>query len=121
MAGLARPWLITSSGNPKACMMPCSNISLLLILMRNKEEYQMLTGSLQRMEAMNHTISELNQTNLRQQMNPHFIFNTLNSIQYYVFQNDKISSNNYMTKFASLIRKTLENSKHTEISIKHGH
>jgi LytS/YehU family sensor histidine kinase len=51
-------------------------------------------------------------------MNPHFIFNTLNSIQYYVFQNDKISSNNYLTKFASLIRKTLENSRHTEISIK---
>jgi LytS/YehU family sensor histidine kinase len=74
--------------------------------------------SRQRMEAMNHTISELNQTNLRQQMNPHFIFNTLNSIQYYVFQNDKIASNNYMTKFASLIRKTLENSRHTEISIK---
>jgi tetratricopeptide (TPR) repeat protein len=74
--------------------------------------------SRQRLEAMNHTISELNQTNLRQQMNPHFIFNTLNSIQYYVFQNDKISSNNYMTKFASLIRKTLENSRHTEISIK---
>jgi tetratricopeptide (TPR) repeat protein len=74
--------------------------------------------SRQRIATMNHTISELNQTNLRQQMNPHFIFNTLNSIQYYVFQNDKISSNNYMTKFASLIRKTLENSRHTEISIK---
>ena len=74
--------------------------------------------SQQRIAAMNHKISELNQTNLRQQMNPHFIFNTLNSIQYYVFQNDKISSNNYMTKFASLIRKTLENSRHTEISIK---
>jgi sensor histidine kinase YesM len=74
--------------------------------------------SRQRLEAMNHTISELNQTNLRQQMNPHFIFNTLNSIQYYVFQNDKMASNNYMTKFASLIRKTLENSQHTEISIK---
>ena len=74
--------------------------------------------SRQRIAAMNHTISELNQTNLRQQMNPHFIFNTLNSIQYYVFQNDKISSNNYMTKFASLIRKTLENSRYTEISIK---
>jgi tetratricopeptide (TPR) repeat protein len=74
--------------------------------------------SRQRIAAMNHTISELNQTNLRQQMNPHFIFNTLNSIQYYVFQNDKISANNYMTKFASLIRKTLENSRHTEISIK---
>ena len=67
---------------------------------------------------MEYRISELNQTNLRQQMNPHFIFNTLNSIQYYVFQNDKIASNNYMTKFASLIRKTLENSQHTAITIK---
>ena len=74
--------------------------------------------SRQRISAMEYRISELNQTNLRQQMNPHFIFNTLNSIQYYVFQNDKIASNNYMTKFASLIRKTLENSQHTAITIK---
>jgi len=71
----------------------------------------------QRMEDMNHRISELNQKNLRTQMNPHFIFNTLNSIQYYVFQNDRISSNNYMTKFAKLIRKTLENSEHPAIPI----
>jgi LytS/YehU family sensor histidine kinase len=89
-------------------------IASLTILLINRYRYR----SRQRIAAMNHTISELNQTNLRQQMNPHFIFNTLNSIQYYVFQNDKISSNNYMTKFASLIRKTLENSRHTEISIK---
>lgn len=72
----------------------------------------------QRIEAMGRKILELTQANLRQQMNPHFIFNTLNSIQYYVFQNDKIASNNYMTKFASLIRKTLENSRHTSIPIK---
>ncbi len=72
----------------------------------------------QRMEEMNLRISELTQKNLRQQMNPHFIFNTLNSIQYYVFKNDKISSNNYMTKFAKLIRMTLENSRFTSIPIK---
>ena len=72
----------------------------------------------QRIEDMNLTISELTQKNLRQQMNPHFIFNTLNSIQYYVFKNDKISSNNYMTKFAKLIRMTLENSRFTSIPIK---
>lgn len=71
-----------------------------------------------RLEAMDRKILELTQANLRQQMNPHFIFNTLNSIQYYVFQNDKIASNNYMTKFAALIRKTLENSMHTAIPIK---
>jgi tetratricopeptide (TPR) repeat protein len=67
---------------------------------------------------MNHKISEITQKNLRQQMNPHFIFNTLNSIQYYMYQHDKISTNNYLTKFSSLIRKTLENSQHTSIPIK---
>jgi len=73
--------------------------------------------SKQRLEAMNHRISNLTQKNLRTQMNPHFIFNTLNSIQYYVFQNDRIASNDYMTKFAKLIRKTLENSEHPAIPI----
>lgn len=71
----------------------------------------------QRIEVMKHRISELNQQNLRQQINPHFIFNTLNSIQYYVFQHDKISANNYMSKFATLMRKTLENSQQTAIPI----
>lgn len=73
--------------------------------------------SRQRLEAMNLKVSDLTQKNLRTQMNPHFIFNTLNSIQYYVFENDRIASNNYMTKFAKLIRKTLENSEHPAIPI----
>ncbi|MFC2119258.1 sensor histidine kinase, partial [Bacteroidota bacterium] len=72
----------------------------------------------QRIAAMSHKISEITQKNLRQQMNPHFIFNTLNSIQYYMFRNDKIATNNYLTKFSSLMRKTLENSEHTSITIK---
>jgi tetratricopeptide (TPR) repeat protein len=72
----------------------------------------------QRLESMNHTISEITQRNLRQQMNPHFIFNTLNSIQYYVFQNDKMASNTYLSKFALLMRKTLDNSHYTSIPIK---
>ena len=72
----------------------------------------------QRISEMNHKISEVTQRNLRQQMNPHFIFNTLNSIQYYMYQHDKISTNNYLTKFSLLMRKTLENSQHTAIPIK---
>lgn len=71
-----------------------------------------------RISEMNHKISEMTQANLRQQMNPHFIFNTLNSIQYYMYQHDKIATNNYLTKFSRLIRKTLENSQHTSIPIK---
>lgn len=75
-------------------------------------------NSKRKISEMNHQISEITQKNLRQQMNPHFIFNTLNSIQYFMYQHDKISTNNYLTKFSSLIRKTLENSQHTSIPIK---
>ena len=67
---------------------------------------------------MNRKISEITQANLRQQMNPHFIFNTLNSIQYYMYQHDKLATNNYLTKFSSLMRKVLENSQHTSVSLR---
>jgi tetratricopeptide (TPR) repeat protein len=71
-----------------------------------------------RISDMNHKISEVRQANLRQQMNPHFIFNTLNSIQYYMYQHDKLATNNYLTKFSSLMRKVLENSQHTSIPLR---
>ncbi len=71
-----------------------------------------------RISEMNHKISEVTQANLRQQMNPHFIFNTLNSIQYYMYQHDKLATNNYLTKFSSLMRKVLENSQHTSIPLR---
>jgi tetratricopeptide (TPR) repeat protein len=70
-----------------------------------------------RMSEMNRKISEITQANLRQQMNPHFIFNTLNSIQYYMYQHDKLATNNYLTKFSSLMRKVLENSQHTSVPL----
>jgi LytS/YehU family sensor histidine kinase/ligand-binding sensor domain-containing protein len=48
---------------------------------------------------------------LRSQMNPHFIFNCLNSIKLYTTQNDTVAASNYLTKFSKLIRLALENSK----------
>jgi|WetSurMetagenome_2_1015567.scaffolds.fasta_scaffold02794_2 tetratricopeptide (TPR) repeat protein len=71
-----------------------------------------------RISEMNRKISEVTQANLRQQMNPHFIFNTLNSIQYYMYQHDKLATNNYLTKFSSLMRKVLENSQHTSVPLR---
>jgi tetratricopeptide (TPR) repeat protein len=71
-----------------------------------------------RISEMNHKVSEITQANLRQQMNPHFIFNTLNSIQYYMYQHDKLATNNYLTKFSSLMRKVLENSRHTSVPLR---
>jgi ligand-binding sensor domain-containing protein len=55
---------------------------------------------------------------LRSQMNPHFIFNTLNAVQKYVLENDKESSYRYLTRFSKLIRGFLENSRQTSISLK---
>jgi tetratricopeptide (TPR) repeat protein len=75
-------------------------------------------NSRRQISEMKRKIAEITQANLRQQMNPHFIFNTLNSIQYYMYRHDKIAVNNYLTKFSTLMRKTLENSQLTAIPIK---
>lgn len=48
---------------------------------------------------------------LRSQMNPHFIFNSMNSIQYFINRNEKLEANRYLSKFASLMRKMLNNSR----------
>jgi ligand-binding sensor domain-containing protein len=47
---------------------------------------------------------------LRAQMNPHFIFNCLNSIQQFIFDQDIVSANKYISGFAKLIRATLQHS-----------
>ena len=51
------------------------------------------------------------------QMNPHFIFNSLNSVQRYIMANDKESAQNYLQKFASMMRKVLENSSQPTITL----
>lgn len=52
---------------------------------------------------------ELRLNALRGQMNPHFIFNSLNSINYFISKNDKLSSNSYIADFSRLIRSILAN------------
>ena len=56
-------------------------------------------------------INELELDALRLQMNPHFIFNSINSINWFIIQNDRDNASNYLTKFSRLIRLSLENSK----------
>ncbi|MFN3916444.1 MAG: two-component regulator propeller domain-containing protein [Flavobacteriales bacterium] len=52
----------------------------------------------------------LEQQSLNASMNRHFIFNSLNSIQYYINTQDKLAANRYLTNFAKLIRKNLDSS-----------
>ncbi len=54
---------------------------------------------------------------LRSQMNPHFVHNSLNAIQYYVQMNDVDKSEEYLTKFSELIRLFFEYSRQDEISL----
>ncbi len=65
----------------------------------------------------NRRIIEISQRNLRQQLNPEFIYKTLNSIQYSLFSNDRKSSHQNLSKFAKLMRQILDNSQHKYISI----
>jgi hypothetical protein len=51
------------------------------------------------------------------QMNPHFIFNALNTIQSFVYRNDKRSASNYLGKFSELIRKILDTSNTDAITL----
>ncbi|MFN0187762.1 MAG: sensor histidine kinase [Bacteroidia bacterium] len=54
---------------------------------------------------------------LRAQMNPHFIFNVINSIQDYILKNDARSAQRYLTKFAKLVRSILDNSVEGEVML----
>lgn len=62
-------------------------------------------------------LAELEQMALKSQMNPHFIFNSLNSIQQYVIEKDIIGANKFITEFARLIRMTLEYSDKAKVSL----
>lgn len=57
--------------------------------------------------------TELEMQALRAQMNPHFIFNSLNSINRFILQNNRTQASEYLIKFSRLIRLILQNSQAT--------
>jgi hypothetical protein len=66
---------------------------------------------------MDKKITNLRLENLRSQMNPHFIFNALNSIQDYIVSNKKELASSYLVKFSRLIRMYLVFSQQNEITL----
>ena len=63
-------------------------------------------------------VSETELKALRSQMNPHFIFNSLNSIGDYILKNDSEAAQDYLSKFGKLMRMVLEHSGQNEISLR---
>src|SRR5436190_3894259 len=64
-----------------------------------------------------HQTTELEMQALRAQMNPHFIFNSLNSINRFILQNNRSQASEYLTKFSRLVRLILQNSQATVITL----
>lgn len=62
-------------------------------------------------------INSLRQKVLRSQMNPHFIFNSLNAIQSYVLKNEATTAVKYLNSFARLIRMILDSSRYDYITL----
>ena len=60
---------------------------------------------------------ELEYQALQAQLNPHFVFNSLNSIQNMIFAEDKLAANDYICSFADLMRKILDSSKQKRITL----
>jgi hypothetical protein len=84
-----------------------------LALKRRNEKLENLRGNA---ELQQH-VTDLEMQALRAQMNPHFIFNCLSSINRFIFKNETEAASNYLTKFSRLIRMVLNNSKKPFINI----
>lgn len=61
-------------------------------------------------EEMNQKLVENELTALRAQMNPHFIFNSINSVQRFILNNEADASQRFLSKFAKLIRYVVDHS-----------
>ncbi|PWU04476.1 MAG: hypothetical protein C5B52_01475 [Bacteroidetes bacterium] len=74
-------------------------------------------AAIRRQAAFRQRIAEMEMKALRAQMNPHFIFNSLNSIENFIMQNKERQASDYLNKFARLIRIILENNLHNLIPV----
>lgn len=67
---------------------------------------------------LNARMNELETLAIRTQMNPHFMFNALNTLQRFILEEDTVNANAYLVRFSGLLRKLLESSLSESISLK---
>ena len=91
----------------------------ILLKKRNETNLRKLAENelqIQKLES-SRQLSELEMQVLRTQMNPHFIFNSLNSINRFILQNNKAQATEYLTQFSRLVRMILQDSKNKSIPL----
>ncbi len=92
-------------------------VSLLIIFMTVKMYIDTIRRSEEEKTRVNKLISESQLSALQAQMNPHFIFNAINSIQNYILEKKEDDAYDYLVKFSKLVRLVLNNSREKEISL----
>ncbi len=98
-------------------LMILSGVSLLWYNKKLRLKNKDLEDKNEIIKEVTHKIQATEITALRAQMNPHFIFNCLNSIQLYTAQNNTEKATDYLNKFSRLIRLVLENSRSDKVSL----
>jgi tetratricopeptide (TPR) repeat protein/type II secretory pathway pseudopilin PulG len=89
-------------------------------LFRYRQRAELAKKKLENERLQNEThrsLIEMKAEALRSQMNPHFIFNSLNTIEGFMLQNRTMEASTFLQKFSKLIRLVLENSRHSTISL----
>ena len=83
-------------------------LSLLALGLTGYGFYKYRIEQIQKENASQQEITKLEKSALQAQMNPHFIFNCLNSIQNYILKNDQKKAVEYLSRFATLVRHNLK-------------
>lgn len=95
-------------------------IIYLLIRWRLSEKYRLQMERSEKekeLSRLQHRTTQLEMHALRAQMNPHFLFNSLNSINRFIIQNNSEQASGYLTKFSRLMRHILQNSQYELIPL----
>jgi LytS/YehU family sensor histidine kinase len=89
-------------------------VSALRFLFSKKRKYNEVKSQVTELQTQ---LANMQMKVLRLQMNPHFLFNSLNAISDYICRNNTADANRYVIKLSRLMRMILENAEQTEVSL----
>ena len=120
MVGQKRIYIIIKRHWTEACA-----FRILIFIFGTGIIYYIYTYNIRKLKQKNKIKLEMDQmianqklVALQHQLNPHFVFNVLNSIQSFIMKKDTLGANYYLNRFSRLMRHVLESSRHLYIPLK---
>lgn len=95
-------------------------LAIVVVYLIYRWQYRMMNTQIKLLNEKINLEKDLSQsilTSIKSQMNPHFFYNALNTIQAYIFTNEKKKANDYLAKFSKLTRMILEMTEREKISL----